>query len=148
MVPRTYHAENRRICNGRKCHKGAGGIGLVFSRRQRLWRQSLPDLARTAKTVAGPLYRPLRDSLRGGRSLPGCCCTIVYRLWESREPRKRMAFCMTLRGSNFIVSSAGEQAISPTCSLPTPRATELLTSAIRFHVPVVGSLFATMLSSP
>src|SRR5205823_2515892 len=63
MVPRTHHSESRRICNGRKRHKAAGEVGLVFSRRER-FRRHLQDLARTAKTVADPLCRPLKDSFQ------------------------------------------------------------------------------------
>src|SRR2546425_12469014 len=70
MVRRTYHSENRRICNSRKRHKGAGGIGLVFSRRQR-FRRHLQDLARTAETVADPLCRPLKDFVPARRGMVG-----------------------------------------------------------------------------
>src|SRR2546425_12929375 len=97
MVPRSRQSENRRICNGRKCHKGAGEIGLVFSWRQRFRWQSPQDLARTAKTVAGPLYGPLKDFVPAERGMvadptsgPGrlqrqCARSVAEQLIEAAE---------------------------------------------------------------
>src|SRR5438094_10593987 len=82
MVPRTRHSESRRICNGRKRHKAAGEVGLVFSRRER-FRRHLQDLTRTAKTVAVPLCRPLKDSFQR-EARPRCGPSFLASTFDQR----------------------------------------------------------------